>query len=93
LLCSLEEINALTSGVFMSVFKMGMLTIIIAMGVAGYAYCNWPNEKMRLNDYKSDDVPGTVTCDLCPDCGYYSVLVGVCWNENCRTYPKDKRSH
>jgi hypothetical protein len=72
----------------MSVFKMGILTILIAMGACGYSYCNWPQGKMRLNDYKDDHAPGTIKLDerdweTCRYCGDLRMRVGVCYNESC----------
>lgn len=66
----------------MSVFKMGMLTFIISLGFAGYVWCNWPSEKMRLNDV-NDNQSNDTRIEICPHCGCWSFAGTGCPDENC----------
>lgn len=67
----------------MSVLKMGVLTFIICLGTAGYAWCNWPSEKMRLNDVKDDDYYGANKFEQCSYCGCISFYGSGCLDPNC----------
>ena len=72
----------------MSVLKMSVLTFILAMGFSAYAWSNWPQEKMRLNDYKDNHEPGTINLDewnweVCRDCGGIRERDGACYNQSC----------
>ena len=65
----------------MSVFKMGVLTLLIVIGAVGYAFCNWPSEKIRLNDYKEQQ--NDVRLEQCRYCGCISLYGTGCLDSNC----------
>lgn len=83
---SARKYGKLRLEVFVSVFKMGLLTFLICLGTAGYVWCNWTSEKMLLNDIKdSDYCNGLDPKDFsqCRYCGEYYLRGGSCYNQDC----------
>lgn len=66
----------------MSVFQMSILTFLISFGFAGYAWCNWQSEKIRLNDIK-DTHEETVRFEQCRYCGCISFAGTGCLDPDC----------
>lgn len=66
----------------MSVLQMSILTFLISFGFAGYAWCNWQAEKMRLNDFK-EEPPQQVLIETCDYCGGIFFHGTACFNPDC----------